>query len=92
MVVLRPWLAAICHDDDVLAAFDDGVLWATIGQDTSDRHARVQRELNKLYAALTADGYESHKAPWDAFWGQRYAIILDPDGNAIDLFAALPSA
>lgn len=49
-------------------------------------------EVDALYAALTADGYEGHKAPWDAFWGQRYAIVLDPDGNAIDLFAALPAA
>jgi uncharacterized glyoxalase superfamily protein PhnB len=30
-------------------------------------------------------------APWDAFWGQRYATVLDPDGNSVDLFAALPS-
>jgi catechol 2,3-dioxygenase-like lactoylglutathione lyase family enzyme len=49
-------------------------------------------EVDELYDALTADGYGSHKAPWDAFWGQRYAIVLDPDGNAVDLFAALPSA
>jgi catechol 2,3-dioxygenase-like lactoylglutathione lyase family enzyme len=30
-----------------------------------------------------------HKEPWDAFWGQRYAIVKDPDGNHIDLFASL---
>ena len=29
------------------------------------------------------------KEPWDAFWGQRYAVIADPDGNTVDLFAAL---
>lgn len=22
-------------------------------------------------------------------WGQRYATVLDPDGNIVDLFAAL---
>jgi hypothetical protein len=27
--------------------------------------------------------------PWDAFCGQRYACVLDPDGNQIDLFADL---
>jgi len=26
---------------------------------------------------------------WNAFWGQRYACVLDPDGNQIDLFASL---
>ncbi len=49
-------------------------------------------EVDEFYATLTADGYEGYKAPWDAFWGQRYAIVHDPDGNAIDLFAALPAA
>jgi uncharacterized glyoxalase superfamily protein PhnB len=29
------------------------------------------------------------KEPWDAFWGQRYAAVGDPDGNLIDLFAPL---
>jgi uncharacterized glyoxalase superfamily protein PhnB len=29
------------------------------------------------------------KAPWDAFWGQRYAFLQDPDGNRVDLFAPL---
>ena len=40
---------------------------------------------------LVAAGHRSHRAPWDAFWGQRYATVLDPDGNAVDLFAALGS-
>ncbi|WP_312111070.1 VOC family protein [Brevibacillus reuszeri] len=42
--------------------------------------------LNELYAKLTAHGYEGHKEPWDAVWGQRYAIVKDPDGNLISLF------
>ena len=27
-------------------------------------------------------------APFDAPWGQRYAMVRDPDGNGVDLFAA----
>ncbi len=46
-------------------------------------------EVNQRHDALVAAGYSSHKAPWDAFWGQRYAQVLDPDGNVVDLFAAL---
>ena len=34
-------------------------------------------------------GHRSHLAPFDAFWGQRYATLLDPDGNPVDLFAPL---
>ena len=29
--------------------------------------------------------------PFDAFWGQRYATVHDPDGNPVDLFAPLPA-
>ena len=47
-------------------------------------------EVDAVYAELVAAGHRSKKEPWDAFWGQRYAQVLDPDGNAIDLFAPLP--
>jgi catechol 2,3-dioxygenase-like lactoylglutathione lyase family enzyme len=46
-------------------------------------------EVDAAYAELVAAGYEGHKEPWDAFWGQRYAQMHDPDGNAVDLFAPL---
>jgi catechol 2,3-dioxygenase-like lactoylglutathione lyase family enzyme len=49
-------------------------------------------EVDKVYADLVQAGYEGRREPWDAFWGQRYATILDPDGNCVDLFAPLPSA
>ena len=45
--------------------------------------------VDATYGELVAAGYDGHKEPWDAFWGQRYAIVLDPDGNSVDLFAAL---
>ncbi|MEV7803080.1 VOC family protein [Microbispora sp. NPDC088329] len=48
-------------------------------------------EVDRLYADLTEAGYEGHLKPWDAFWGQRYAVVHDPDGNGVDLFAALPT-
>jgi uncharacterized glyoxalase superfamily protein PhnB len=47
--------------------------------------------VDKRYGELVAAGYEGHKEPWDAFWGMRYAVLHDPDGNGVDLFAALPS-
>jgi catechol 2,3-dioxygenase-like lactoylglutathione lyase family enzyme len=46
-------------------------------------------EVDKLHADLIAAGYRSHKDPWDAFWGQRYACVMDPDDNVVDLFAPL---
>lgn len=45
--------------------------------------------VDSTYARLVGAGYVGHKEPWDAFWGQRYAVILDPDGNGVDLFSPL---
>lgn len=38
---------------------------------------------------IIASGFKGGKEPWDAFWGQRYASVEDPDGNSVDLFAQL---
>jgi catechol 2,3-dioxygenase-like lactoylglutathione lyase family enzyme len=46
-------------------------------------------DVDATYSSLVDQGYEGHKPPWDAFWGQRYAMIHDPDGNSVDLFAPL---
>ena len=48
-------------------------------------------EVDETYAALVAAGVKGHLEPWDAFWGQRYAVVLDPDGNHIELAALLPT-
>lgn len=34
-------------------------------------------------------GYEIFREPWNAFWGQRYTIIKDVDGNFLSIFANL---
>ena len=46
-------------------------------------------DVDILYARLTETGYAGHMPPWDAFWGQRYAVIFDPDGCTVELFAPL---
>lgn len=45
-------------------------------------------DVDAVYSrAIAHNASHGHKAPWDAFWGQRYAIVADPDGNLISLFA-----
>jgi uncharacterized glyoxalase superfamily protein PhnB len=46
-------------------------------------------DVDSTHQRLLEAGYNSHKAPWDAFWGQRYAMVKDPDGHTVDLFAPL---
>ena len=46
-------------------------------------------DVDAVVAKVQAASFVVVKAPWDAFWGQRYAIVADPDGYRIDLFAPL---
>jgi uncharacterized glyoxalase superfamily protein PhnB len=46
-------------------------------------------EVDEIYARVTGAGFHGEKAPWDAFWGQRYAQLQDPDGVPVDLYARL---
>ncbi|MFD9563918.1 VOC family protein [Streptomyces sp. NPDC059994] len=45
-------------------------------------------EVDRMYEELVAAGYAGHLKPFDAFWGQRYAMLHDPDGVGVSLFAA----
>lgn len=49
-------------------------------------------EVDQVFADLIDAGHDGHLPPFDAFWGQRYATVHDPDGNAVDLFAPLESS
>ncbi len=46
-----------------------------------------RQAVDDLYAELTASGYHGRQRPYDAFWGARYAIVDDPDGNGVGLMS-----
>ena len=46
-------------------------------------------DVDATYKRALAGGGSTHKEPWDAFWGMRYAQVKDPSGNVVDLFADL---
>lgn len=48
---------------------------------------KTRRAVDALYAKMTKAGYKGASPPWDAFWGARYAIIADPDGNLVGLMS-----
>ena len=45
--------------------------------------------VDETYARLAESGFTGKTEPYDAFWGQRYADVVDPDGNVVHLFAPL---
>jgi catechol 2,3-dioxygenase-like lactoylglutathione lyase family enzyme len=53
-----------------------------IGFRVADRDA-----VDALYAELVGAGHPSQQAPYDAFWGARYAIVEDPDGHSVGLMS-----
>jgi catechol 2,3-dioxygenase-like lactoylglutathione lyase family enzyme len=48
-------------------------------------------EVDATYQRIVGAGFDSKKEPWDAFWGQRYAQVVDPDDNVVDIYAQLPT-
>ncbi len=46
-----------------------------------------RERVDALYADMTAAGYAGQQEPYDAFWGARYAIVEDPDGNAVGIMS-----
>lgn len=45
--------------------------------------------VDQVYKKLTDAGYKSYAEPWDAFWGQRFARVTDPDGRVVNIYADL---
>jgi catechol 2,3-dioxygenase-like lactoylglutathione lyase family enzyme len=49
-------------------------------------------DVDRLHAELVAAGHASQQPPYDAFWGARYAVVTDPDGNAVGLMSPIDQA
>ena len=76
----------------VIQSFEPGYVKPTASGVVLCFKQGAPQDVDALYAKLEAAGFPGKKAPWDAFWGQRYACALDPDGYQIDLFAPLTRA
>ena len=50
-------------------------------------HVETREEVDRVHARVVQAGYRSHKPPEDAFWGARYAIVADPDGNSVGIMS-----
>ena len=57
---------------------------AVLGISVASREA-----VDERYAELTAAGYVGSQPPYDGFWGARYAIVVDPDGNDVGLMSPI---
>ena len=46
-------------------------------------------EVDALVASLVGDGVTVQQEPYDAFWGARYAVVSDPDGNSVGIMSPI---
>ena len=75
--------------EGVVASFDEGWKRSTGNQLSLASECDSAAEVDAAYARVVEAGFTGRKEPWDAFWGQRYAQLEDPDGVPVDLYAAL---
>lgn len=47
----------------------------------------TRADVDRLYDELTAAGHTGQQPPYDAFWGARFAVVADPDGNSAGLMS-----
>jgi catechol 2,3-dioxygenase-like lactoylglutathione lyase family enzyme len=76
--------------EDVITSFDPDWTRPEGGVHGGAFRCESPEEVDRVFGELLEAGGRAHKEPWDAFWGQRYAQVADPDGTIVDLFAALP--
>lgn len=43
--------------------------------------------VDDLYRTLVQAGHPGRQPPFDAFWGARYAVVADPDGNDVGIMS-----
>jgi uncharacterized glyoxalase superfamily protein PhnB len=77
--------------EEVVRSFSDES-WSGAGRITLAAQCDSPADVDRLHDQLAAMGRGSQLAPFDAFWGQRYASVLDPDENRLHLYAPLDPA
>jgi uncharacterized glyoxalase superfamily protein PhnB len=82
-------LRLMFDSEDVIRSFEPEWTRSTGNQTSLAFECSSPAEVDEVYARVVGAGFDGHKEPWDAFWGQRYAQLRDPDGVPVDLFAAL---
>lgn len=72
--------------------WDTGFKGATGGSAVLGFAVPSREDVDALYEKVVAAGHRGRQPPYDAFWGARYAIVDDPDGNGIALMSPIEEA
>ncbi len=69
------------------ATWDSGFAGGSGGTTLLGLAVESRDAVDDIYADLVAQAYSVCQPPYDAFWGSRYAIVEDPDGNRVGLMS-----
>lgn len=90
-VTLRGGLRLAFDTEDTIRSFHPAWRPGTGGRASLAFLLPDPAAVDDAWAVLVGAGHHGELEPFDAFWGQRYAVLHDPDGTGVDLFAPLPS-
>jgi uncharacterized glyoxalase superfamily protein PhnB len=90
-----PHHAKAAQGGDVALEFDSHQLAHAYNAGFAAERGRVviglslesREAVDLAWANLIAEGAQGLQPPFDAFWGARYAIVEDPDGNPVGLMS-----
>ena len=74
---------------DFVRQWDTGWAGSTGGTVVLGFGVDSRADVDRIYGEVTAAGYAGHQPPYDAFWGARYAIVDDPDGNPVGIMSPI---
>jgi len=72
--------------------WDTGFKGSTGGSTVLGFAVPSREAVDSLYETIVRAGHRGRQPPYDAFWGARYAIVDDPDGNGIGLMSPIDEA
>jgi catechol 2,3-dioxygenase-like lactoylglutathione lyase family enzyme len=80
-------ITIVLHSTAFAAWWDETAPQPSAGGAQVDLELESVEQLDKVIAELVAIGATLVKPPVDMSWGQRFGIVLDPDGHRVGLKA-----
>lgn len=84
-------ITVVLHSTGFASWWDETAPQPSAGEPQVDLELESVEILDATVAALHTAGATIIKQPTDMPWGQRFAIVLDPDGHRVGLKAPLSS-
>ncbi|MGH3375494.1 MAG: VOC family protein [Actinoallomurus sp.] len=82
----------VLHSPEFASWWDSSTPGPVAGGPEIDLELDSANQLDAVVAELSTAGAAVAKPPVDMPWGQRFAVVLDPDGYRIGLKAPLEAA